>query len=180
MAGRADADGVAEGQLRGAQVEEPLADVDHLVDRDPALPGVAEAHRHVGPHVEAGVARPSYGRARTSRTARRGSVEVALREGLGGAAEDRDVPQALLQRPVEAALVGHQHRQLAGDVPELVDEQSTRSAASASWGTHFGCTKLVDSTTGRPAASSRRTNSALVAVGTGAFSFCSPSRGPTS
>ena len=32
----------------------------------------------------------------------------------------------------------------------------------------------------RPAASSRRMNSTFVAAGTIVFSFCSPSRGPTS
>ena len=40
-------------------------------------------------------------------------MRLLLREGLGGAAEDRDVPQAELERPVEPALVGHQHRQVA-------------------------------------------------------------------
>ncbi len=54
------------------------------------------------------------------------------------------------------------------------------SAASASWGTHFGCTKLVASTIGRPACSSRSTNSALTSVGTDVLSFWRPSRGPTS
>ncbi len=54
------------------------------------------------------------------------------------------------------------------------------SAASASWGTHFGCTKLVASTTGRPTASRRWMNSAFASTGTMPCSFCRPSRGPTS
>jgi len=57
---------------------------------------------------------------------------------------------------------------------------SSNSAASASWGTHFGCTKLVVSTVVSPASTSRRMNSALTATSTTADSFCNPSRGPTS
>ena len=74
------------------------------------------------------------------------------------------------------ALVRHQHRQL----PAVVAQQLHQLTASASWGTHFGCTKLVASTIGSPAATSRRMNSAFTSVGTSADSFCSPSRGPTS
>ena len=56
----------------------------------------------------------------------------------------------------------------------------SRSSASASWGTHRGDTKLVISTVWSPAASIRRTNSALTSTGTIDFSFCNPSRAPTS
>src|SRR5688572_14936662 len=54
------------------------------------------------------------------------------------------------------------------------------SAASASCDTHFGLTKLVASIVRRPVADSRSISSIFAAVGTIAFSFCSPSRGPTS
>ena len=54
------------------------------------------------------------------------------------------------------------------------------SAASAICGTHFGLTNAVTSTTGSPARESRFTNATLSAVEIAAFSFCSPSRGPTS
>src|SRR5690625_2650617 len=54
------------------------------------------------------------------------------------------------------------------------------SSASESWEIHFRLTKLVASTTRRPVCDRRLMNSILVAVGTTAFSFCSPSRGPTS
>src|SRR5688572_26491172 len=54
------------------------------------------------------------------------------------------------------------------------------SAASASCGTHFGLTKLVASMLSRPVAVSRSISSIFAAVGTSVFSFCSPSRGPTS
>src|SRR3954462_9654320 len=53
-------------------------------------------------------------------------------------------------------------------------------AASAICGTHFGETKLVTSISVRPASCRRCTSSILTAAGTGAFSFCKPSRGPTS
>ena len=54
------------------------------------------------------------------------------------------------------------------------------SALSAICGTHLGLTKLVTSISFRPAACRRCTNSILTAEGTGCFSFCRPSRGPTS
>src|SRR4249919_3957965 len=54
------------------------------------------------------------------------------------------------------------------------------SAASASCGTHFGLTKLVASMLCRPAADRRSINAILSAVAMIAFSFCRPSRGPTS
>lgn len=53
-------------------------------------------------------------------------------------------------------------------------------SASASWGTHFGCTKLVASIVVRPATARRRMNSAFTGVGTVPFSFWRPSRAPTS
>ena len=181
VARRADPDRVAERELAGAEVEEALADLDHLVDRHLALPRVAEAHADVGAHVQPGLAGPRDRRLEHRELLVEAAVEVALREGLGGAAEDRDVATAELQRPVEPALVGHQHRQvLAGRHRGPVDQQVISSPASASWGTHFGCTKLVASTTGSPAASRRWMNSALASTGTMPFSFCRPSRGPTS
>src|ERR1700756_4157445 len=54
------------------------------------------------------------------------------------------------------------------------------SAPSAICGTHFGETNEADSTLRKPAADKRLINSILIAVGTNSFSFCSPSRGPTS
>ena len=54
------------------------------------------------------------------------------------------------------------------------------SAASASCGIHFGLTKLVASMLDRPVAVSRSISAILSAVATISFSFCRPSRGPTS
>ena len=53
-------------------------------------------------------------------------------------------------------------------------------ALSAICGTHLGETNAVASITGSPASCRRWISSTLTAVGTGAASFCSPSRGPTS
>src|SRR3954468_18834198 len=53
-------------------------------------------------------------------------------------------------------------------------------ALSAICGTHLGDTKLVTSISLRPASCRRWTSSIFTAAGTGSFSFCSPSRGPTS
>jgi hypothetical protein len=54
------------------------------------------------------------------------------------------------------------------------------AALSAICGTHFGLTKLVTSISRNPAACRRWTSSILTAASTICFSFCSPSRGPTS
>src|SRR5205085_7841012 len=53
-------------------------------------------------------------------------------------------------------------------------------ALSAICGTHLGDTKLVTSISLRPASCRRCTSSIFTAAGTGSFSFCKPSRGPTS
>jgi hypothetical protein len=54
------------------------------------------------------------------------------------------------------------------------------SVASPICGTHLALTNDVASMEVSPAAARRAIKSILVAVGTIAFSFCSPSRGPTS
>src|SRR5207342_1135481 len=54
------------------------------------------------------------------------------------------------------------------------------SAASASCGTHFGLTKLVASMLRSPVADRRSISAILSAVAMMVFSFCRPSRGPTS
>ncbi|MNT57768.1 hypothetical protein D3C72_1951670 [compost metagenome] len=54
------------------------------------------------------------------------------------------------------------------------------SALSPICGTHLGDTKLVTSISLSPASCRRCTSSILTEAGTGDFSFCRPSRGPTS
>src|SRR6476661_8056538 len=54
------------------------------------------------------------------------------------------------------------------------------SAASAICGTHLGDTKLVTSSSVRPASCRRCTRPIFTSAGTWPFSFCRPSRGPTS
>src|SRR4051812_13108087 len=51
---------------------------------------------------------------------------------------------------------------------------------SAICGTHLGDTKLVTSISRSPASWSMCTRCTFTSAGTGCFSFCSPSRGPTS
>jgi hypothetical protein len=43
-------DGVAQGQLIAAELQQPPGDVDYLADGHVPFPGIAEAHRQVGPH----------------------------------------------------------------------------------------------------------------------------------
>src|SRR5690242_19864716 len=54
------------------------------------------------------------------------------------------------------------------------------SAASASCGTHFGLTKLVASMVCRPVEDSRSISAIFTSAGSRVFSFCRPSRAPTS
>src|SRR5690606_1860595 len=54
------------------------------------------------------------------------------------------------------------------------------SSAPAIWGTYLGWTKLTASMRPAPAASSRRVSSARTPGSSTVFSFCRPSRGPTS
>src|SRR5471030_807987 len=54
------------------------------------------------------------------------------------------------------------------------------AAPSAICGTHFGETNDADSTFCKPAFASRFTSSIFTSVATNSFSFCRPSRGPTS
>ena len=105
----ADADRVAEAELADAHLEQPLPDRDDLLGLDRALPGVAEAHRDVAADVHPRRERPLDRRGEHLELGVQRAVEVLGREGLGGAGEDRHVPQAELERPVQAALVGHQH-----------------------------------------------------------------------
>src|SRR6185369_10938176 len=53
-------------------------------------------------------------------------------------------------------------------------------ALSAICGTHLGDTKLVTSISRTPASCRRFTRPIFTSAGTASFSFCSPSRGPTS
>ena len=64
--------------------------------------------------------------------------------------------------------------------PGLRTIRRDTSAPSASWGIHFGLTKLVISMARSPVSDSASMSFTLSSVGTMRDSFCSPSRGPTS
>ena len=143
MAGGADAGRVAERELVGAEVEQPLADRDDLVDRDRALPRVAEAHRDVRADVDPLRQRPRHGRLEHRELLVERAVEVAPGEGLGGAAEDRDVPDALRPAP------GRGRARSGTSTGIGVARRCGRPGRGAprrrrAAGTHFGWTKLVD------------------------------------
>ena len=112
VADGADADRVAERELVAPEVHQPPAHVDGLLHRHRALPGVPEAHRHVGPHPQPLGPRPLDDGAEHLDRLGDGAVEVLAGEGLGRAAEDRHRTDPGRERAVEAALVGHQHRTL--------------------------------------------------------------------
>ena len=135
LAGRADADGVAEADLGAAHGRQPLGDVGDLRERHVALPRVAEAHRDVPAHGRPALAGAlDDGREHLQRL-RDAPVEVALRERLGRAAEHRDLADAGGQRPVQAAQVGHEHRaRAAGGRPSRASSSSRRRAGGPSRG----------------------------------------------
>src|SRR4051794_3413570 len=65
-------------------------------------------------------------------------------------------------------------------MPGLRTIRRDTSPPSASWGIHFGFTKLVISMARSPVCESASTRRILSSVGTMRDSFCRPSRGPTS
>ena len=65
-------------------------------------------------------------------------------------------------------------------VPGLRWMRLITSAASAICGTHLGETNAVASIAGKPASARASISATFASVGTIAFSFCKPSRGPTS
>ncbi len=111
LAGRADADRVAERQLVDAQVEQRAGVAGDDGRLDGALPRVAEAHRQVPAHRQALATRPGdHGREHRQRLCDR-AVQVLPGKGLGRAAEHRDLPDTGLERAVQTLLVRHEHRQ---------------------------------------------------------------------
>ncbi len=64
--------------------------------------------------------------------------------------------------------------------PGLRTIRRDTSPPSASWGIHFGLTKLVISMARSPVSDSASMSFTLSSVGTMRDSFCRPSRGPTS
>ena len=151
------------------------ADGDDLLDRDGALPRVAEAHRDVGPHVETGLAGPrrTVG-SNIANCSSRVRLRFLLREGLGRAAEDRDVPAGRARGPGRGrarwarAPGGRGPRRRARSSAPRRRRAAAPSAGARSWSPRRSA---------GPAASRRRMNSALTSVGTSACSFCRPSRG---
>ena len=116
-------DGVAERELVAPHVEQALARRDDLLDRDGTFPRVAEAHRQVPAHRDPLADGARHHRFEHGELLVEAAVEVALREGLGGRGEDRDVADLRLQRPVQAALVGNQDGVLrARGLVEAVEE----------------------------------------------------------
>ena len=111
MTGGSHADGVADGQLGRAEIDQAPPDPSNLVDRHVAFPWVAERHRDVRPDVDAGRAGPGHGRLEHRELVVKAAVEVAPRERLGGAAEDGDVGDPGLQCTVQTPLVRHQDGQ---------------------------------------------------------------------
>ena len=69
------------------------------------------------------------------------------------------------------------HKNQIGNLSHLLTGKNIKNFTC---GTHFGETKLVASTTDNPEVANLFMSSIFTGVGTVFFSFCSPSRGPTS
>ena len=126
-----------------AQGHDPLDDVDHLWDRDVALPRVAEAHRQVGPHPQ-----PAF-RARATTGSNIANCSSRLRLRLRWANVSVAQPNTAMsgtprRGPFQAALVGHQHR-VADAAAASMSRQQLLGVGQL--GNPLGCTKLVVSTT---------------------------------
>ncbi len=117
-----DADRVAEAQLVTAEVEQGLGDGDDLVDRDGALPGIAEAHGQIAAHVRPALPGPGHDGLEHGEGLGDGAVEVAGGEGLRGRTEHRDPGGPEGERPVQTALVRHEDGQGGVHVGEQREE----------------------------------------------------------
>ena len=136
---------------------EPAGDVEHALGRHVALVGTAEGHRD---HALAAQARLARARASTrSSPTSDSSIErlTFLRLCVSDADRKKLISSkalALLQRVVEAALVGDQHRDRRRRRRALDRAPAPRSA-SASCGITSARTKLVTSSRRRPGARER-------------------------
>jgi hypothetical protein len=172
-----DADGVGDVDLVAAQVAHAAHHVGHGIQRHLALVGAAERAADAAAQAQAvflGGARHRF-EARDRFGDR--AVDVLLREGFRGRAEDHDFIGAARQRRLETL---HVRRQRRIDGARTAFDAAMTSALVAICGTHFGDTKDAASTLAKPARDRRSTSSIFTAADTASFSFCSPSRGPTS
>ena len=109
LAGRADADGVAERELVAAEVEQPPAALPHRLVRRRPIPRVGDHHRQIASDALAGVLRVAHDRRIRGQRLVPRAIEVLPRVGVGGRGEHRDVIDTGRERAVEALLVRHQH-----------------------------------------------------------------------
>ena len=143
---------------------------------------------------------PSYGQPSTTRCSRARACRAPRAASNDRRARSRlSAIEQLMLRLRERFGRGDEHRHLVGarraapprspscsaSAPDSARRACARmraitSAASAICGTHFGDTNDVASIAGRPASVSMSISATLTSVGTIAFSFCKPSRGPTS
>ncbi len=108
----ADADRVAHGHLVGTHPGQSRGDASHPLGWDLALPRVAERHGHVRADGDPGVRGTGDDPLkRVERLVDRRGTEVATSETLGGRREDRYFAGAGVDRPFEAAVVRHEHRE---------------------------------------------------------------------
>jgi hypothetical protein len=149
----------------------------HTRGRDLTLIGTAHRTRDSPPHRHARGHRSGHHRPKALDALRNRTVDVFLAESFTGRAEHHNSVCTRSQCGFQTL-----HIRNEGGVAHIAFPGIPRitSALSAICGTHSGLTKLVTSMSFRPAACKRCTSSILTAAGTGCFSFCKPSRGPTS
>ncbi|MCY1523787.1 hypothetical protein D9M68_586940 [compost metagenome] len=107
--GRAHADGVGHVDLVDLHRQVALRHVYHRFDRDFALVRAAQRAADAAAHADAGLAGGLHHGFETRDGFRDRTVDVLLREGLAGGAEDHDLVGPGRKRALEALHVGRQH-----------------------------------------------------------------------
>ena len=178
FSGRADADGVAERDFVAAEVPQHLGDVDHRLRLDLALIGAAEHAGDIAAHPDAVGLGAGQHRLEALDRFRDRAIDVGARKAFRRRGEHRDQLGAGGLRGLIALLVRHQHVEFA--IRVMADAAQHLGPNPTICGIAFGDTKAPTSTVCSPAPISASMKAMRSATLIGVFSFCRPSRGPTS
>ena len=177
LQGRADADGVAERDFVAAEIPQHFCDVDHRLRLDLALIGAAEHGGDIAAHPDAIGFGARQHRLEPLDRFRNRAIDIGARKAFRRGGEHRDQFGAGGLRGLVSLLVRHQHREFAIRVMADAAQHLGRSHHLRD---RLGRDERADLDRLSPAPISASMKAIRSATLIGVFSFCSPSRGPTS